>query len=685
MPYSVSKKSVKEVRYLNKDFSSFKANLIEFAKIYFPNTYNDFNEASPGMMFIEMAAYVGDVLSYYIDNQFKESLMAFAEEKRTVYNMAQSFGYKPKLASPSYGDIDVFQIVPAKTEGTGENFKSKPDLAYALKIDAGMQMKSENGITFRSTNDVNFKFSSSYDPMTISVYESADNVPVSYLLKKSVGIESGEVAEERFSFNDAEKYTRIALANQNVTEIISCIDDDGNNWYEVEYLAQDTVFTDTENLDTEGNEDFANADQAPYLLKLLKTARRFKTHIRTDGRTELRFGAGTSDSPDEELVPNPDSVGSSLPGSPSQLGVAFDPSNFLNTRAYGQAPSNTTLVIKYRYGGGVDHNVRARSITSITGINVSLDETGLTTSLVNTARGSLVINNPDPTAGGKGAESIIEVKNNTLAYFQAQQRAVTKQDYIGRVYALPPRYGNIAKAYIVQDTQIDPPSTGTKKKKKSKLSKQIAALGAQGKLPKVPEPPRIPNPLAMNLYVLGFNANRKLEAINQTVKENLQTYITQFRMITDAVNIKDAYVINIGVRFNILTKNGYNKEQVVLQAIERVKDFFQVDKWQIGQPIVLADLAYQISLVDGVSAVVPPDDVEEDQSSNDRPPVTIINKSSAASGYSGNLYDIKSATKEGVVYPSADPSIFELKFPSLDIEGRVVGDSTGGGAGGGGY
>ena len=657
MPYSAPKTSVKEVRYLNKDFSSFKANLIEFAKVYFPNTYNDFNESSPGMMFIEMASYVGDVLSYYVDNQFKESLLAFAEEKRTVYNMAQSFGYKPKLSTPSFGEIEAYHIVPAASSGTGASFESYPDLNYSMKIDTGMQLKAENGIVFRTVNDVNFKFSSSNDPMDITVYESSDNVPQTYLLKKKVKIESGEIAEERYTFGTAEKYARIALNNNNVTEIISVTDDDGNNWYEVPFLAQDTVYADTENLNTEGNENYQYKDQAPYLLKLLKTARRFTTYIRTDNRTELRFGAGISDSPDEELVPNPDSVGSSLPGSPTYLGTAFDPSNFLNTRTYGQAPSNTTLIVTYRYGGGVNHNVRANSIRSITDLTISLDTTGLSSALVNTVRNSLAINNPNPTSGGKGVESIGEVKQNTLAYFQAQTRAVTKADYITRVYALPPKYGNIAKAYIVQDSQIDP-AAGT--------------IENEGK-----PPARIANPLALNLYVLGYDAGKQLTKVNQAVKENIQTYLTQFRMITDAVNIKDAYVINIGVKFNVLTKSGYNGEQVILRAVQRVKEFFDLEKWQIGQPIVLADLAYQISLVDGVSAVVPPEDVDDDSSAQDRPPVQIVNKYDSNAGYSGNLYDIRSATKEGVVYPSMDPSCFELKFPNLDIQGRVVGTSGG--------
>ena len=284
-----------------------------------------------------------------------------------------------------------------------------------------------------------------------------------------------------------------------------------------------------------------------------------------------------------------------------------------------------------------------------------LDETGLSATLAATTRGSLAVSNPNPAAGGRGPESIIEVKNNTMAYFQAQQRAVTKEDYITRVYALPPKYGNISKAYIVQDTQLDSTS------------------GANSD-------DRIVNPLALNLYVLGFDASKRLATVNQAVKENIQTYLTQFRMVTDAVNIKDAFVINIGVKFSLLTKVGYNKEEVVLRAIQVVKDFFDIDKWQIGQPIVLSDLAYQISLVDGVSAVVSPED--EISTSQNKNPVVITNKYKLSNGYSGNVFDIESATKDGVVYPSLDPSCFELKFPTVDIEGKVVGDSMGGANGG---
>jgi hypothetical protein len=650
MPATTPKKSVKEVRYLNKDFTSFRDNLIEFAKIYFPTDYNDFNEASPGMMFIEMASYVGDVLSYYVDNQFKESLLAFAEEKRTVYNMAQALGYKPKLASPSMVDIDIFQTAPSISSGTGLDYTTKPDLRYGLNVNAGMELQSDTGVKFITLEDCNFKYSSSYDPLTVTVYETNNNVPVSYLLKKTIRASSGDVSIDYFTFNAATKYNRVALSKENVTEIISVTDSDGNNWHEVPFLAQDTVYAEAENT-TATDPDLAGySDQAPYLLKLLKTARRFITYIREDGKTELRFGAGTSDNPDEEIIPNPDSVGSSLPGSPSKLGTAFDPSNFLNTKAYGQAPSNTQLTVTYRAGGGVNNNVRAGSLTSVQSSTITLDETGLGSTLVAQTKNSVAVTNPKPASGGKDKESIIEVKNNSLAYFQAQQRAVTKADYITRVYALPAKYGNIAKCYIVQDSQLD------------------AGTGAAN------SDSRIINPLALNLYTLGFDANKNLTQINQAVKENIQTYLTQFRMVTDAVNIKDAFVINIAVKFNILTKVGYNADNVVLRAIQKVKDFFDIDKWQIGQPIILSDLAYQISLVEGVSAVVAP----EENNPNGQP-ILIGNKAIASQGYSGNIYDISAATVDGVVYPSMDPSCFELKFPTTDIEGRSVGSSTAGG------
>ena len=656
---SVNKNVTKPVNYLNKDFSDFRDNLIEYAKTYFPNTYNDFNESSPGMMFIEMAAYVGDVLSYYIDSSFRESLLAYAEEKRNVYNIAQSFGYKPKVTSPASVVLDVFQTIPALNQ--------KPDNRYALTVKAGAQVTSrETGTTFRTLEDVNFKFSSSYDPRELTIFESEDNVPTKFLLKKKVKAESGNIVSETYTFGAAEKYTQIKLSNSNVIEIVSVTDSDGNKWYEVDSLARDTVFEDMENNSTNDPTSAINIDTSPYILKLKKTARRFTTYINENDNTVLRFGAGISDNADEELIPNPDSVGSKLPGSPSYLTTAFDPSNFLKTKTFGLAPANTTLTIKYAYGGGIDDNVNANDIINPSNLSFDIQDNLLSTSLVTDAKNSVSFTNPKAASGGSSGESIREVKENALAYFQAQSRAVTKDDYIIRAYSLPAKYGNIAKVHLVQDDQLNQSvdlmnqDTQIKATDVGKSIKQVAA--------------RIPNPLAMNMYTLGYDSNKKLSPMNQTVKQNLKTYLSQFRLATDAVNIKDAYIINIGVNFSILTKSGFNKNDVLLRCVSTVKDFFNIDRWQIGQPIVLSDIAYELSLVDGVASVVKPK-----QNNPLELPIVIENKYSAADGYSGHFYGGGkiNGIVDGVLYPALDPSIFEVKFPNSDIKGQVLGDNLG--------
>ena len=441
----------KEVRYLNKDFSQIRNNLMEFAKQYYPNTHKDFNESSPGMMFIEMAAYVGDVMSYYVDSQFKESLLGYSEELRTLYSMAQTFGYKPRLTAPSSVELEVFQLVPAK--GTASNIE--PDLDYALNIPVGARIESSNGTTFRTIQDCNFKYNTTSSPRTQVIYErTSDDTPTFYALKKVVKAESGAVTEEDFTFGSAEKYSKIKLSNDNIVEIISVTDSDNNTWSEVESLAQDTVFDEVENTSDNDPTLSTNSGNVPFLLKLKRVSRRFTTYRRPDGKTELRFGAGVSDNPDEEIIPNPDSVGSNLPDSPSKILETFDPVNFLKTKTYGQAPSNTTLTIKYSYGGGINDNVPSEDITKIQGINYVIDSTSLSATTLDTVKQSVAFTNPEASSGGMGAESVEELRENIKAYFQAQGRAVTKEDYIIRSYSMPSNLGSVAKAYIVPDDQI---------------------------------------------------------------------------------------------------------------------------------------------------------------------------------------------------------------------------------------
>ena len=640
-------KSVKkDVKYIGREFSTIRANLIEFAKSYFPNAYNDFNESSPGMMFIEMAAYVGDTLNFYMDNQYREALLHSAEEKKNIYKLAQSFGYKPKLANPAVAICDITVEVPAE-QVNADTYR--PDLDYAPIISAQSMFDSKAGSTFRLMDDVNFKTSSSLDVRTAVVSQEENDVPTHFKLTKQGLLQSGNQVTENFTFGNAVKFDKVILANENVVEIISCIDDDGNKWYQVPYLAQDTVFDAAENNPVNSPDLSSNSADTPYLLKLIKTARRFTCYVRSDGKTEVRFGSGISSNADEELIPNPDNVGSSLSTGLSKLDTNFDPSNFLNTKTFGQAPGNITLTFSYTYGGSIDDNVLSNQITEVNAASVVLSSEGLNASKVNDVKDSVEITNNEPATGGSSGDTIEEVRERAMAYMATQGRAVTLQDYITRVYSLPQKYGNIAKAHIVQDEQLD----------------QVAG-GEDGEKPDLKE---ISNPLALNLYVLGYDHKRNFIELNPATKQNLKIYLSQYRMITDAINIKDAFIINVGVKFSIITQRGFNKNEVLMRCIDKVKKHFDVKKWQINQPIIVSDIAYQISLEDGVASVVPP--VEDNPQ---KQMVVVENLFDGTAGYSTNVYDLDAATKDGVIYPSLDPCIFEIKYPDLDIEGRVVGD-----------
>jgi len=408
-----------------------------------------------------------------------------------------------------------------------------------------------------------------------------------------------------------------------------------------------------------------DSNLAPYILKLKRVSRRFSSHINENDETILRFGAGVSDNPDEEIVPNPTNVGSSLPGSPSFLTTAFDPSNFLKTSTFGLAPANTTLTIKYSFGGGIDDNVNQGEVKQITDISFELQSALLTDSLVQDAKDSVSFTNPRPATGGSTGESVKDVRENALAHFQSQQRAVTKDDYIIRAYSLPAKYGNVAKVHFVQDEQLS--RAGMSDNLERVITEEDIGTTVQSL-----QVNKIPNPLGINMYTLGYDSNRKLRTLTETTKQNLKTYISQYRMITDAVNIKNAYVINIGINFSILTKVGFNKNDVLLRCVSQVQDFFDIDRWQIGQPVVLGDIAYELSLVEGVASLVPP---IEDNPNKEQ--IVVKNLFDVGQGYSGNIYDMESSLKGGILYPALDPSIFEVKFPNSDIKGKVVGDNLG--------
>lgn len=622
----------KDIKYINRDFTDFKQALIDMARSYFSDTYNDFSDASPGNMFIEMSAYVGDVLSFYTDRQFQEVLLQYAQDKSNLISLAYTLGYRPKVTSTSAVDLDVFQLVPAKIF----NNVSSPDYDYTLIIDKESKIKSSlSNVTFITQDLVDFSFSSSMDPTTISVFQlnNVTNQPDYYLFKKTVKAIAGEIKEKSFNFGEPEKFSSITIDDEDIIQILDVVDSDGNKWYEVPYLAQNTIFEEIKNdyLNSPNLSKYSN--QVPYIIRMKNVQRRFVVRFDSENKMNIEFGAGITSSDDELIIPNSNNVGMGLIDSISKMNMAYDPSNFLYTKEYGLAPSNTSLTIKYLTGGGYKSIVPANDITNIFEVNIkstSLNPNNLNGPLLNQIKSSVAFNNINPSSGGGDGDSVDDLRFKTMASFGTQLRCVTPQDHIIRSYSLPPKFGTIAKAYVTKEDSM---------------------------MKDMNDPFIDSNPLSLNLYVLSYDSEKKLINSSFALKNNLKQYLSYYRMNNDGLNIKDGYFINIGIDFDIIVLPSFNSNEVLVKCLDSVRKMFNIDKWQIGQPVVISDIRNVIGLIDCVQSVVK---------------VDIYNKYGEEKGYSKYGYDIKSATKNDMIYTSLDPSIFEVRFLDNDIRGRVV-------------
>ena len=617
----------KDVRYTSRDFVSLKQNLIEHAKNYFPQTVKDFSAASPSTMFIEMAAYVGDVLSYYTDYAMKETMLHEAQEKKNVYALAQAFGYKPRLTTPATTKLNIYMLVPS----TGTGADVKPDLMYAPVVEQGMVVSSTDGIKFRTIAPVDFAVSSSSDPVEITEYQTngSTGLPEYYLFKKTVSAQSGEARQQTINVGAAQEYLKLTINDNKVQSIESVVDSDGMDWTEVQYLAQETVFD--ESVNSVSNDPYMSSDtnSVPYILKLKKVDRRFVTKVSPKDRMELQFGSGiSSTTSDEEIIPNPNNIGSNLSNDVTTLDSSFDPANFLYTDTDGIAPSNTTLTITYIHGYGLKANVSADSLSTIDSKNITFNPLGnLISGTRQTVIDSMYVENPESAVGGATVESLESVRQNALGNNYAQNRMVTREDYIIRTLSIPSKFGSIAKAYVASDEQMHPDEIS------------------------------VNNPLAVNLYVLSYNAQGKLATLPTAAKENLRTYLSQYRLMTDAINIKDGYIVNLGIEFEITVTPGYNSNEVLLKCINSLKTKYNTNNLSFSSAIKFKDIYLCLADNKGVQSVVN---------------VVVDNKFGSLDGYSDHRYNLQEATFKDVIYPSLDPSCFEIKNPDTDIKGKVV-------------
>jgi len=614
----------RNIQYLNKDFTELRASLINYARTYFPTTYNDFSPSSPGMMFMEMAAYVGDVMSFYLDNQIQETYLQYARQTNNLYELAYMFGYKPNVTQVATVNVEFYQQVPA----AGSVGSQYPDFSYALYIPNNTIVTStaSGSVSFLIEDPVDFSVSSSGDPTEVTVYQVTGGNDIHYfLLRKTRKAISAAINTTTFSFGLPQQFSTVEINSSNIIGILDIVDSDGNIWYEVDYLAQDTIYDSIKNTNVNDPNLSQYEGDTPFLLQLKQIQRRFTTRFIDSTTLQLQFGAGTSSDTDEEILPNPDNVGLGLPFEQDKLTTAFAPSNFVFTKTYGIAPSNTTLTVRYLTGGGVSANVPANTITTISRGNVQFLNNNLDGSDANYIFGTLAVNNLAAADGGGDGDTTEEIRQNASANFATQLRNVTQDDYLVRALSLPARYGVISKAYI-EPTKA-----------------QSVASGAAASI--------------LDLYILSFDNSSKLRTASLALKQNLSTYLSQYRMVNDSINIKDAFIVNIGINFDIIVLPNYNSNEVLTRCILALQDFFAIKNWQINEPIILRDLYVLLDNIDGVQTVKT---------------ITISNKVGTALGYSQFAYDIPGATINNVVYPSLDPMIFEVKYPNTDIQGRVV-------------
>lgn len=585
-----------DIKYLNREFLDIKGELVNLAKNYFPETYNDFSPTSPGTMFLEMAAYVGDIISFYSDNQIQETFTHLAKNPANLYTLAYMYGYHPKVTHPSEVLLTVSQTVPA----IGPQGEEVPDFTEADMLPGTLSIVANNPsrTQFNLSNSVDFSFSSSLDPTSIEAITENGEV-TDFILTKTVKAFSGTTAIATVEVEELERFFTAEIDDEGIIKVLSIVDSDNNEWIEVPYLGQDTTF----------QEGIITEQGVRKDLLLVKQDRRFVTRFTSTGTLQIQFGAGIKDSGDQEsFLPDPRTVGQGLSVTENKFNIFYDPSNFLFTNSYGLAPTpGTTLTITYLTGNGVQDNINAGEIDF--------------------SVGNFSITNLEPAQGGRGPESIRELRENITRAFKQQGRIVTLEDYAVRAASLPGDFGVVSKVF---------PS----------LAASSSVLSTSN--------------TTVDLYILSEDSEGRLIPPTETLKENLRKYLSQFTPLTQTVNIRDAFVINIGVQIEVLPRPGAGTQQLLAQVIESAQEYFDTSRRSINTPIDLNEL-YSIidNKVKGVQTVEN---------------VRIFNLAGNIDGreYSGFSYDIQGGLRNNIIYPSLDPSIFEVKFPDQDIKAKIV-------------
>ena len=601
MPFE--KKDIVPIDYTSRDFESIKNDLITHVKRYYPSIYQDFNEASFGSIMIDTVAYVGDILSFYMDYNVNESFLDSSIEINNIIKLARQMGYRFKGTPSSSGTVTLYIVVPAASNGV------QPDLDYAPILKKGAVFSSGGeGASFTLNEDVDFSLAS--NEVVVATVDDTTGVPTEYAIKTSGQVISGEIKRKSIEVGEFERFRKVLIPDQNISEIVTVSDSNGNEYYEVDYLTQDTIYIPVTNKGSD-------SASVPMIMKPRKVPRRF-VFEQLSNQFYLQFGYGSETNLTNEVISDPSKVVMQVNGKDYVVDESFDPTNLIETDKMGVAPTNTTLTIEYRKNSVNSSNVSSRALSQVSDTNFSFTNIGsLSTQKVNNVVNSLEFENEDPIVGSVSQPTTQEIKYRAYGAYSSQNRAVTAEDYKSVVYAMPSKFGAIKRCNIVQD--------------EDSFKRNL------------------------NLYIISENSDGNFTSSTDTLKTNLKNYLSNYKMINDTIDILDAKVVNLQINIDIIANESVNRFDALQKGIDAVKFDILSSKYDIGEPFRVSDVFRTLKNVDGILDVV-----------------SVEVKRKTGSLYSSFSYDVEGNTSpDGRLILSRDDTVFEVKYPDADIVGTV--------------
>ena len=608
----------RDINYLSKDFDSIKTDLIDYVKRHFPSDWRDFNDASGGMALLELMAYVGDVLSFNIDRQVNEAYINRAVELKNIVSLSQNFGYTPKNTTPAIVNLSVSADMTDSTSS---------ETLFKLIKGATVFSNFEPVVSFETLSDIDF---SQPENRTVQTAGGTTTVSIS-----GVSAVAGISKTFNYTVNSAIKFLKVTLPDSNINEIVSVSAADGSQYFQVDNLATDTIFT------GEVNTDSSSGDAA-YIMRLKRVPKRYVVEREPTGLTSIRFGPGVLMEEDSEIIPNPNDfvLPPTLRGSPSGFApAAINSTNFLKTKTLGVAPQNTTLTISYRAGGGVSTNVGPKTLTRFINKQINFNTPNLTSvSAVTTTDifESISCTNYEQASGGEEAEPVSSIRENAVANVGSQMRCVTLQDYQTRIMAMPSQFGTVFRSFVRKDPN---------------------------------------NSLGVELFLITRNTQGQMTLPSSVIKNNIEAYIKRFRSFSDTVKIVPGRVVNFSVDFTIVPDPDANSQEALMECILLLQRIFDTSTTNFNDSIVVPDAQARLQSLQKVMSV---------------PQLKINNRVGTVEGriYSGTEFNINANMNSGIIKFPQDV-VWELKYPNFDITGRTADQSTAAaqstGTGGGGY